>query len=165
MRTETESKRKASFHENRRKTMNLVVRDPIWKEFNGLSNNLNHLFRSQQEENRDFLGAWSPVVDIYNNGSNIVIHAEVPGMKKDDIDVHVENNVLTIRGKKERNEEVKKDGYFRSERAYGSFSRSFSLPNTVNVKKIHAEYKEGVLTLQLTKTEEAKPRQIEVKVS
>ena len=145
--------------------MNLVVSEPFWKEFNGLSNNLNRLFGSQREENGDFLGAFSPVVDIYDKGSDVVIHAEVPGIKKEDIDVHVENNVLTIRGTKERNEEVKEDGYVRSERAYGSFSRSFSLPNTVDVKKIHAEYKEGVLTLQLPKAEEAKPRQIEVKVS
>ena len=85
-------------------------------------------------------------------------------MKKEDIDVRVENNVLTIRGKKERKEEVKDDGYFRTERSYGTFSHSFSLPSTVNVSKILAEYKEGVLTLALPKADEAKPRQIEVNV-
>ena len=144
--------------------MNLVVRDPFWKEFNTLSSQFNRLFDLPREENNDFLGAWSPAVDIYDKGAEVVIHAEVPGMKKEDIDVRVENNVLTIRGKKERKEEVKDDGYFRTERSYGTFSRSFSLPSTVNVSKILAEYKEGVLTLALPKADEAKPRQIEVNV-
>ena len=81
--------------------MNLVVRDPFWKEFNTLSSRFNRLFDLPREENNDFLGAWSPAVDIYDKGVEVVIHAEVPGMKKEDIDVRVENNVLTIRGKKE----------------------------------------------------------------
>lgn len=145
--------------------MNLVVRDPFWKEFNSLSNRFNRMFDvAPREENTDFLGAWSPAVDIYDKGGEVVIHAELPGMKKEDIDVRVENNVLTIRGKKERNEEVKEEGYFRTERSYGTFSRSFSLPTTVDVSKIGAQYKEGVLTLSLPKAEEAKPRQIDVSV-
>ena len=144
--------------------MNLVVRDPFWKEFNTLSGRFNRLFDFPHEENSDSLGAWSPAVDIYDKGAEVVIHAEVPGMKKEDIDVHVENNVLTIRGKKERKEEVKEDGYFRTERSYGTFSRSFSLPTTVDVSKIVAEYKDGILTLSLPKEEQAKPRQIAVSV-
>lgn len=144
--------------------MNLVVRDPFWKEFNTLSGRFNRLFDVDREEASDSLGAWSPAVDIYDKGAEVVIHAEVPGMKKEDIDVHVENNVLTIRGKKERKEEVKEDGYFRTERTYGTFSRSFSLPTTVDVSKIVAEYKEGILTLSLPKEEQAKPRQIAVSV-
>ena len=145
--------------------MNLVVRDPFWKEFNALSNRFNRLFDVQREETADFLGNWSPAVDVYDRGSEMVIQAELPGMKKEDIDVRVENNVLTLRGKKERKEEVKEDGFFRSERMYGTFSRSFSLPSTVDVSKIAADYKDGVLTLTLPKAEEAKPRQIAVKVS
>lgn len=145
--------------------MNLVLRDPLWKEFNTLSSRLNRLLETPREEEGDYLGSWSPVVDIYDKGNEVVIHAELPGMKKEDIDIRVENNILTIRGKKERKEEVKEEGYYRSERAYGTFSRSFSLPNTVDVKKIGAEYKDGVLSLTLPKAEEAKPRQIEVKVS
>jgi HSP20 family protein len=147
------------------KVMNLVVRDPFWREFTALSNRLNRLVQTPGEEEGDYLGSWSPVVDIYDKGGEVVIHAELPGMKKEDIDIRVENNVLTIRGKKERKEEVKEEGYFRSERAYGTFSRSFSLPTTVDVKKISAEYKDGVLTLSLPKAEEAKPRQIEVKIA
>jgi HSP20 family protein len=145
--------------------MNLVVREPFWKEFSTLSNRLNRLLDTPNNDQNDYLGNWSPVVDIYDKGGEVVIHAELPGMKKEDIDIRVENNVLTIRGKKERKEEVKEDGYFRSERAYGAFSRSFSLPTSVDVKKIAAEYKDGVLTLSLPKADEAKPRQIEVKVS
>ncbi|MGH9332443.1 MAG: Hsp20/alpha crystallin family protein [Vicinamibacteria bacterium] len=145
--------------------MNLVLRDPIWKEFSALSSRLNRLLDSPSEDQNDFLGSWSPAVDIYDKGGEVVIHADLPGMKKEDIDVRVENNVLTIRGKKEQKEEVKEEGYFRTERTYGSFSRSFSLPNTVEVGKIGAEYKDGVLTLSLPKAEEAKPRHVEVKIS
>jgi len=144
--------------------MNLVVRDPFGKEFNTLSGRFNRLFDLPREENNDSLGAWSPAVDIYDKGAEVVIHAEIPGMKIDDIDVRVENNILTIRGKKERKEEVKEDGYFRTERSYGTFSRSFSLPSTVNAAEIVAEYKEGILTLSLPKEEQAKPRQIAVRV-
>jgi HSP20 family protein len=144
--------------------MNLVVRDPFWKEFNALSGRLNRLFDLPREESSDSLGAWSPAVDIYDKGNEVVIHAELPGMKKDEIDVRVENNVLTVRGQKERKDEVKEDGYFRTERVYGSFSRSFSLPSTVDATKISAEYKDGVLTLSVPKAEEAKARQIDVKV-
>jgi HSP20 family protein len=145
--------------------MNLMVRDPFWKEFSIVSNRLNRLLETPREENNDSLGSWSPTVDIFDKGGEVVIHADLPGMKKEDIDVRVENNLLTIRGKKERKEEVKEEGYFRTERTFGAFSRSFSLPNTVEVGKIQADYKDGVLTLRLPKAEEAKPRQIEVKVS
>jgi HSP20 family protein len=142
-----------------------MVRDPFWKEFSIVSNRLNRLLETPREENNDSLGSWSPTVDIFDKGGEVVIHADLPGIKKEDIDVRVENNLLTIRGKKERKEEVKEEGYFRTERTFGAFSRSFSLPNTVEVGKIQADYKDGVLTLRLPKAEEAKPRQIEVKVS
>jgi HSP20 family protein len=144
--------------------MNLVLRDPLWREFNTLSSRLNRLLDTPGEEEGDYLGSFRPVVDIYDDGNEVVIHAELPGIKKEDIDVRVENNVLTLRGKKDRKEEVKEDGYYRTERVYGQFSRSFSLPNTVDLAKINAEYKDGVLTLKVPKAETAKPRQIEVKV-
>ena len=145
--------------------MNLVVRHPFWKEFSTLSNRLNQLMDTPHDDQSDSLGSWSPVVDIFDKGGEVVIYAELPGIKKEDIDVRVENNVLTIRGKKDRREEVKEEGYFRAERTYGAFSRSFSLPTTVEVGKIGADYRDGVLTLRLPKAEEAKPRQIEVKVA
>lgn len=146
--------------------MNLVVRDPFWKEFSTLSGRLNRMLQDfPREDENDFLGSFRPTVDIFDKGSEIVLHAELPGIKKEDIDVRVENNVLTLRGKKDRKDEVKEEGYFRSERVYGTFSRSFSLPTTVNVSKISAEYKDGVLTLTIPKAEEAKPRQIDIKIS
>ena len=152
--------------------MNLVMRDPTWKEFNTfntlntLSNRIHRLLDApRREDETDLLGSWSPAVDIFDKGAEVVIHAELPGMNKKDIDVRVENNILTICGKKERAEEVKEEGHFRSERTYGSFSRSFSLPSTVEFTKIGADYKDGVLTLRLPKAEEAKPRQIEVKIN
>ena len=146
--------------------MNLVVRDPFWKEFSSLSGRLNRMLQDMpREDDSDFLGNFRPTVDIFDKGSEIVLHAELPGTKKEDIDVRVENNVLTLRGKKERKDEVKEDGYYRSERAFGTFSRSFSLPTTVDITKISAEYRDGILTLSIPKAEEAKPRQIDIKVS
>jgi HSP20 family protein len=114
---------------------------------------------------RESFGGWHPPVDIYEDKDGVVLKAELPGMKKDDIDVRVENNVLTMNGQRKREQEVKEDGYYRCERSYGSFSRSFSLPTTVDVKKINASYKDGVLTVSLPKLEEAKPKQIDVKVA
>lgn len=145
--------------------MNLVVRDPFWKEFNGVANRLNQMFDFPRQQAEDSLGSWNPAVDVVDQGGEIVIHAELPGCKKEDIEVGVENNILTIRGKREKKEETKQDGYYRTEMAYGSFSRSFSLPTTVAVDKIAAKYKDGILNLTLPKADEAKPRQIEVKVS
>jgi HSP20 family protein len=126
-----------------------------------LADRLNQAF----DWDRESFSGWHPPVDIYEDKDGVVLKAELPGMKKEDIDVRVENNVLTMNGQRKREQEVKEDGYFRSERAYGSFSRSFSLPTTVDVKKINASYKEGVLTVQLPKLEEAKPKQIDVKVA
>ncbi|HSF16256.1 MAG TPA: Hsp20/alpha crystallin family protein [Vicinamibacteria bacterium] len=146
--------------------MNLVLRDPFWKDFNTLSGRINRMLSEfPRDDESDFLGNFRPSVDVYDKGTEIVVHAEIPGIKKEDIDVRVENNVLTIRGKKERKEEVKEEGFYRAERAYGSFSRSFSLPTTVDISKISAAYNDGVLTLRVPKSEAAKPRQIEVKVS
>ena len=142
-----------------------------WSSFGRLSDlraEIDRLFESPLNEltrTANLLSGWTPALDVFEDKDNFVVKAELPGMKKEDIDVRVENNILTIRGKKERKDEVKEDGYFRTERVYGAFSRSFSLPTTVEVSKIAAEYRDGVLTLRLPKAEEAKPRQIEVKIS
>jgi HSP20 family protein len=111
-------------------------------------------------------GAWIPPVDIFENGSHeLVIKAELPDMKRDDIQLTVDNNTLTISGEKKMDSELKDESCHRIERAYGSFSRSFSLPPTVDGAKVSADYKAGVLTIRLPLREEAKPRQIQVKVS
>jgi len=110
-------------------------------------------------------GSWAPSVDIYEQANTIVVKAELPGVDPKDIDIRVENNTLTLRGERKLDQEVKRDDYHRVERSYGQFSRSFTLPNTVNTEKIQAEYKDGVLKVALPKREEAKPKQIQVGVT
>ena len=110
--------------------------------------------------------AWVPPVDILQNGDNeVVLKAELPDMTREDIDVTVENGTLTIRGEKKVSADVKEEQYHHIERRYGSFSRSFSLPRTVDTAKVAAEYKNGVLTVRLPLREDAKPRQIKVDVA
>ena len=116
----------------------------------------------------DFLtdGRWVPAVDIYENGKQeLVLRAELPGMERDDIQVVVENNTLTLKGERKFDHDVKQEQFHRVERAYGTFSRSFSLPSTVDASKIAAEYRNGVLTVTLPFREEAKPRTINVEVA
>ena len=110
--------------------------------------------------------AWVPPVDIYQDGDReIVLSAELPDMAREDIDITVENGTLTIKGEKKLPETVKEDQYRRTERRYGAFSRSFTLPTTVDAVKVQAEYRNGVLTVRLPLREEAKPRQIRVNVA
>jgi HSP20 family protein len=111
------------------------------------------------------MGAWAPSCDIYEEGDSIVVKAELPGVEKSDIDVQVENNVLTLRGERKREKEVKSENLYRTERFYGAFSRSFTLPVTVDTEKIQAEYKDGVLQVTLPKVDAAKPRRINVVTS
>lgn len=109
-------------------------------------------------------GSWAPAVDIYEKDGNIVLKAELPGVDPKDVDVRVENNLLTLRGERKFDNEVQRDNYHRVERSYGSFSRSFTLPNVVDTANIKAEYRDGVLHMTLPKREEAKPRQIQINV-
>jgi HSP20 family protein len=103
-------------------------------------------------------------VDIYEHDGNIVLKAELPGIDPKDVDVRVENNVLTLRGERKLESEIKRDDYHRVERAYGKFSRSFTLPNVVDTEKIKADFKDGVLQVSLPQREEAKPKQISISV-
>ena len=107
-------------------------------------------------------GAWAPNVDIYENKDQIVIEAELPGMNREDFEITVENNVLTLRGERRFEKKEESDNYHRVERAYGTFSRSFTLPQTVSGEGASAEYKNGVLRVVLAKREEVKPRRIEI---
>jgi HSP20 family protein len=120
-------------------------------------------FRNQAEESA--LTTWAPAVDIYETPNELVVKADLPDVDEKDIDVRVENNLLTIRGERKFEKSVSEENYLRVERTYGTFSRSFSLPNTVNAEKIGAEYKSGVLTVTLPKREESKPRQVKVTVN
>ena len=110
--------------------------------------------------------AWLPPVDIFQNGDHeLVLKAELPDLEREDIDINIENFVLTIKGEKKFNQDVKEEQFHHVERRYGSFSRSFSLPQTVVTGRVAAEYKNGVLTIRIPLREEAKPRQIKVDVA
>jgi HSP20 family protein len=110
--------------------------------------------------------SWVPPVDIYQTGDHeLVLKAELPDLSREEIDITVENFVLTLKGEKKLAAEVKEEQFHHIERSYGSFSRSFSLPKTVDASKVSADYKNGVLTVRLPLREEAKPRQIKVDVA
>jgi HSP20 family protein len=140
-----------------------------WEPFRGaptLHEQVNRLFgnvleHSGEESN---LTSWAPAVDIYETEHELVVKADLPEIDPKDLDIRVENNILTIRGERKFEKKVNEENYLRVERAYGSFSRSFSLANTVNAEAIKADYQNGVLTLAVPKREEAKPKQIKVNV-
>jgi len=111
------------------------------------------------------LATWAPPVDIYETENELVVTADLPGLQEKDIDVRVENNQLTIRGERKMDKDVIQDKYLRVERVYGSFMRSFSLPNTVSSESVRADYGNGVLTLRMAKREESKPKQIKISVA
>ena len=142
--------------------------DPF-REFAQLQDRINRAFSDAYGRSDEGLltsGTWAPPVDIYQNGDHeVVLKAELPDMTREDIDITVDNGTLTIRGEKKLSNEVKEDQFHRIERRYGSFSRSFSLPQTVDTAKVAAEYKNGVLTVRLPLRDEAKPRQIKVDVA
>jgi HSP20 family protein len=130
----------------------------------GLSRMLEGVYRRPQEDlNR---GAWVPVVDVYTNGQHeLVLKAELPDMKEEDIDVTVEDNTITLSGEKKLDTEITEEQFHRIERSYGSFARTFALPPTVDPTKVSAQYKAGVLTVRLPLREEAKPNKIKVAVA
>ena|SRR5205809_3344415 len=111
------------------------------------------------------MAGWSPAVDIYEDEDHITLKAELPGMKREDIAVSVVGDVLTLSGERKGEEEQEEGDFYRSERFYGKFERSFTLPQAVDPQKIEATYKDGVLSVRCPKTEAAKPKQIEVKSS
>jgi len=117
--------------------------------------------RTGEESN---LTPWAPSVDIYETENELVVKADLPDVNPQNLDIRVENNILTIRGERKFETKVNEENYLRIERAYGSFSRSFSLANSVKLEAIKADYHDGVLTLSLPKREEAKPKQIKVNV-
>ena len=142
--------------------------DPF-KEFAQLQDRINRVFSETYGRGDEGLltsGSWVPPVDIYQDGdSEVVLKAELPDLSRDDIDITVDNGTLTIKGEKKLSSEVKEEQFHRIERRYGAFSRSFSLPRTVDPSKVSADYKNGVLTIRLPLREEAKPRQIKVDVA
>jgi HSP20 family protein len=145
-----------------------IVRWDPFRELNAVQERVNRLFGDVYRAADDDVmrrGVWAPPVDIYDSGSHeLVIKAELPDMNKDDIEITVENNTLTLRGEKKIDGAIKEECCHRIERTYGSFSRTFSLPATVDTSKVSADYRNGVLTITLPIREEAKPKQIHVQV-
>src|SRR5206468_11612098 len=140
-----------------------------WEPFRGvtsLQEQVNRLFNDafERQGEESSLTAWAPAVDIYETEHELVVKADLPDVDPKDLDIRVENNVLTIRGERKFEKKVNEENYLRVERAYGAFARSFSLANTVNSENIKADYQNGVLTLVIPKREEAKPKQIKVTV-
>jgi len=139
-----------------------------WEPFRGaatLHEHLNRVFGEgfgRAEESN--LTTWAPAVDILETEHELVVKADLPDVDPKELDIRVENNILTIRGERKFQKQVNENNYLRVERSYGSFARSFSLANTVNSEAIKADYQNGVLTLSIPKREEAKPKQIKVSV-
>jgi len=146
--------------------MSLTRLDPF-RDLAMLQDRMNRLFgEGYGAREEGVLSNWAPAVDIFENEKKeLVLKAELPDLSKEDVQVTIENNTLTIRGERKLDAEVKKEQYHRIERAFGSFSRSFSLPTTVDTGKIAAEFKNGVLTIRLPFREEAKPRAINIEVA
>jgi HSP20 family protein len=148
-------------------TMRTIAR---WEPFRGvttLQDQINRLFNDAFERTgeQSNLSAWAPAVDIYETEQELVVKADLPDVDPKDLDIRVENNLLTIRGERKFEKKVNEENYLRVERSFGSFARSFTLANTVNPDAIKAEYQNGVLTLTIPKREEAKPKQIKVSVN
>jgi len=147
--------------------MTTIARFEPFRGFTTLQDQVNRLFsesfRTHGEESA--LTTWAPAVDIYETPNELVVKADLPDVSEKDIDIRVENNLLTIRGERKVEKSVSEENFLRVERTYGAFSRSFSLPNTVNSEAIGADYKNGVLTVTLPKREESKPRQVKVNVT
>ncbi len=146
--------------------MSIIKYDPF-RELRGLQDEMNRLFLTNyaRPDDRELArGAWSPNVDIFENKDQLVLEAELPGLKPEDVNVSIENNVLTIHGERRFEKRDEGDNFHRVERAYGSFTRSFTLPPTVSSENVNAMFDNGVLRLTLAKREEAKPRRIEIKV-
>ncbi|MCB9709111.1 MAG: Hsp20/alpha crystallin family protein [Myxococcales bacterium] len=137
----------------------MLARWDLFSEMPRLNEEVNRLFG---QNNRT--SGFSPAVDIFEDKEAVYLKAELPGVKPEDIKVDVENRILTLRGERKFENEEKRDGYHRVERAYGGFTRSFSLPESVNTEKTEASLKDGILTLRLAKKPEVQPRQISVKV-
>ena len=147
--------------------MTVLTRWDPFRELNTLQGRLNRLFEEQYGNGREeslTAGAFVPPVDIYEDEHGIQLKLEVPGIEEKDLDVKVENNVLTVSGERKFEKEEKEENFRRVESRYGSFTRTFTLPNTVDSEKVEANYDKGVLKVKLAKKSEAKPKQIKVNV-
>jgi HSP20 family protein len=145
--------------------MTVITRWDPFREFSTLQDRMNRLFReSQGPEESLTTSSFAPPVDVYEDEHNVTLKIEVPGIDEKDIDVRIENNVLTVHGERKFEKEEKEENFRRVERQYGSFTRTFTLPSTVDAEKVSANYDKGILRIALPKKAEAKPKQIKVNV-
>ena len=143
--------------------------DPF-KELSAIHERMNQLFDetflpARGSEAAPAAAMWSPAVDIYESGDDIVVKAEIPGIDRDDVAVEVKDGILTLRGDRKFEKEEKEENYHRIERSYGTFVRSFALPSSMDPEKVQAALKEGVLEVRIGKKEQAKPRKVKVTVN
>lgn len=145
-----------------------MANDPweMMRELASMQNRMNRIWGNVYDRGQEDVtsrGAWTPPVDIFeNDAKEIVLKAELPGLRREDIDLTIENSTLTIKGQRRPDQGVREGQYHRVERTHGSFSRSFTLPNTVDGSAVRAEYRDGVLTITLPVRQDARPRQIQV---
>jgi HSP20 family protein len=146
--------------------MTVLTRWEPFREFATLQDRINRVFRESYSGSQDesLTSTFAPAVDVYEDEHKVSLKIEVPGIDEKDIDVRVENNTLTVHGERKIEKEEKEENYRRVERQYGSFTRTFTLPQTVDTEKVSANYDKGVLKITLPKKAEAKPKQIKVNV-
>ncbi len=145
----------------------VVTRWDPFRELASLQNRVNSLFQDYGRSGQDELtatGSFVPPVDVYEDEHKVTLKLEVPGINQDDVDVRLENNTLTVSGERKFEKEEKEENFHRIERRYGSFARSFTLPNTLDPESVTANYENGVLKIELAKRAEAKPKQIKVNI-
>jgi HSP20 family protein len=143
-----------------------IIRWDPFRDIVSLREKMNRLFEdmvTQRGEDKELISsAWMPAVDIYEDESQLVLTAEVPGIEEKDIEIKVEDNTLSLHGERKMEKETKEENYHRIERSYGAFSRSFTLPNYIDTDKIRAEHENGVLKITLPKKPELKPRKVKI---
>lgn len=148
--------------------MTQIVRWAPFTSMTSLQDRINRIFddvvRSKDVEDDMNLYTWKPAVDIYDDKDSLVITAELPGVDKKDVSVEIKDNIVSIKGERLKDKEINEENYYRKERSYGSFYRAFTLPSAVNSDKINAVFKDGMLKVEIPKSEEDKPKQVSVKV-
>ena len=148
--------------------MTIVKWDPF-QNMSALQDRINRLFDeafpgATDKEEEISLCAWRPVVDIYDTGISLVIKAELPGVRKEDIAIEFKANILTIKGERTRDSEVREESYYRRERCCGTFQRSFTLPDAVDADRVKASFRDGILNVEILKPEKEKPKRIAVEI-
>ena len=145
-----------------------IVRWQPYGAIASLQDSINRLFNDAfphtPSEDEMALSAWRPAVDIFDKPDSIVIHAELPGVTKDDVSIEVKENILTLKGERIEIKEVNEEKYYRKERSFGKFYRAFTLPSAINPENIKATFKDGVFEIEIPKPEEQKPKNIQIRI-